>query len=90
VPIVPVDPLVAPEVGAVYVISSIGVIDLVDSSSSSDSDPSEDSLPLVQELALVSPFLCSDDLEADSDSEPAEQRSERHESLAFHDAMVSR
>nr|GEX16634.1 hypothetical protein [Tanacetum cinerariifolium] len=89
VPIVPVDPLVAPEVGAVYVISSIGVIDLVDSSSSSDSDPSEDSLPLVQELALVSPFLCSDDLEADSDSEPAEQRSERHESLAFHDAMVS-
>ncbi|GKD96906.1 hypothetical protein Tco_1380803 [Tanacetum coccineum] len=44
VPIAPVDPIVAPEVGAVYVISPTGVLDLVDYSSSSDSDPSEDSL----------------------------------------------
>ncbi|GJY92467.1 hypothetical protein Tco_0508249 [Tanacetum coccineum] len=81
VPIAPADPLVVPEVGVVSVISPTGVLDLVDYSSSSDSDPSEDSLPLAPELPLVSPFLCSDDLEADSESEPAEQRPERHESL---------
>ncbi|GJY06725.1 hypothetical protein Tco_0373779 [Tanacetum coccineum] len=63
VPIAPADPLVAPEVGAVFVISPTRVLDLVDYSSSSDSDPSEDSFP------------------ADSESEPAEQRPERHESL---------
>ncbi|GKF02742.1 hypothetical protein Tco_0029665, partial [Tanacetum coccineum] len=65
------------------------VLDLVDYSSS-DSDPSEDSLPPAPELPLVLPFLCSDDLEADSKSEPTKQRPERHESLAVHDAMVSR
>ncbi|GJR72917.1 putative reverse transcriptase domain-containing protein [Tanacetum coccineum] len=81
VPIAPVDPLVAPEVGAVSVISPTGVLDLVDYSSSSDSDPSEDSLPVAPALPLVSPFICSDDLEADSKSKPAEQRPERHESL---------
>ncbi|GKD31631.1 hypothetical protein Tco_1242409 [Tanacetum coccineum] len=90
VPIVPADPLVAPEVGAVSVTSPTGVLDLVDYSSSSDSDPSEDSLPLAPELPLVSPFLCSDDSEADSESKPAEQRLERHESLTVHYAMVSR
>ncbi|GKD87425.1 hypothetical protein Tco_1358579, partial [Tanacetum coccineum] len=90
VPIVPVDPLVALEVGVVSVTSLTGVLDLVDYSSSSDSDPSEDSLPLAPELPLVSPFLCSDDSEADSESEPAEQRPERHESLVVHDVMVSR
>ncbi|GJV80908.1 hypothetical protein Tco_1516778 [Tanacetum coccineum] len=82
VPIVPADPLIAPEVGAVFVISPTGVLDLVDYSSSSDSDPSKDSLPVAPELPFVSPFLCSDDSEADSESEPAEQRPERHESLA--------
>ncbi|GJV93414.1 hypothetical protein Tco_1541227 [Tanacetum coccineum] len=81
VPIVHANPLVAPEVGAVSVISPIGMLDLVDYSSSSDSDPSEDSLPVAPELPLVSPFLCSDDSEADGESEPAEQRPERHESL---------
>ncbi|GJR19279.1 hypothetical protein Tco_0967806 [Tanacetum coccineum] len=90
VPIIPADPLVAPEVGAVSVISPTGVLDLVDYSSSSDSDPSEDSLPLAPELPLVLPFLCSDDSEADSESKPAEQRPERHESLTVHDAMVLR
>ncbi|GKB06320.1 hypothetical protein Tco_0834553, partial [Tanacetum coccineum] len=66
VPIVPTDPLVAPEVGAVSVTSPTEVLDLVDYSSS-DSDPSKDSLPPALELPLVSPFLCSDDSEADSD-----------------------
>ncbi|GJR26188.1 hypothetical protein Tco_1102420 [Tanacetum coccineum] len=73
--------LVAPEVGEVSVISPTGVLDLVDYSSSYDSDPSEDSLPIALELPLVSPILCSDDSEADSESEPDEQRPERHESL---------
>ncbi|GJZ16393.1 hypothetical protein Tco_0552070, partial [Tanacetum coccineum] len=82
VPIVPVDPLVAPVVGVVYVISPTGVLNLVYYSSSSNSDPSEDSLPIALELPLVSPFLCINDLGADSESEPAEQRPERHESLA--------
>ncbi|GJU40140.1 retrovirus-related pol polyprotein from transposon TNT 1-94 [Tanacetum coccineum] len=62
-------------------ISPTRVIDLVDYSFSSDSDLLEDSLPLAPELPLVSPFLCSDDSEADSESKPAEQRPERHESL---------
>ncbi|GJT62013.1 hypothetical protein Tco_1005546 [Tanacetum coccineum] len=72
VPIAPADPIVAPKVEAIYVISPIEVLDLVDYSSSSDSDPSEDSFPVAPELPLVSPFLCSDDSEADSESEPAE------------------
>ncbi|GJY80055.1 hypothetical protein Tco_0492806, partial [Tanacetum coccineum] len=81
--------VVAPEVGAVFVTSPAGVLDLVDYSSS-DFDPSKDSLPLALELPLVSPFLCSDDSKADSESEPTEQRPERHESLAIHNDMVSR
>ncbi|GKC49268.1 hypothetical protein Tco_1072013, partial [Tanacetum coccineum] len=67
-PIVPADPLVSLEVGAVSVTSRARVLDLVDYSSSSDSDPSEDSLTLAPELPLVSPFLCSDDSKADSKS----------------------
>ncbi|GKA33712.1 hypothetical protein Tco_0720141, partial [Tanacetum coccineum] len=90
VPIVTADPIVASKVGKVSVVSPAGILDLVDYSFSSDSDPSKDSLPLVQDLPLVSPFLCSDDSEADDKSEPTEQRPERHESLAAHDAMVSR
>nr|GEW63369.1 hypothetical protein [Tanacetum cinerariifolium] len=90
VPILPADPLVAPDVGAVSVISPTGVLDSVDYSSSFDPDPSVDSLPLAPELPMVSPFLCSNDSKADSDSEPAEERTERHESLTDHDSMVSR
>ncbi|GKB37531.1 hypothetical protein Tco_0882473 [Tanacetum coccineum] len=89
VPIVPADLLVAPEVGAVSVTSPAGVLDLVDYSSF-NYDPSEDSLPPALELPLVSPFLCFDDSKANSESEPAEQRPERHESLAVHDVMVLR
>ncbi|GJU27724.1 hypothetical protein Tco_1166345, partial [Tanacetum coccineum] len=84
VPIVLADPIVTPEVGAVSVVSPAGVLDLVDYSPSSDSDPSEDSLPPVPDLPLVSPFLCSDDLEADSESEPAEQRPV----LSSHDTLA--
>nr|GEY82063.1 hypothetical protein [Tanacetum cinerariifolium] len=65
----------------ISVISPSRVLDLVDYSSSFDSDPLEDSLLVAPELPLVSPFLCSDDSEANSESEPAEQRPERHESL---------
>ncbi|GJU42165.1 hypothetical protein Tco_1195122 [Tanacetum coccineum] len=89
VPIVPADPLTTPEVGAVFVTLPTRVLDLVDYSSSAF-DPSEDSLPLAPELPLVSPFLYSDDLKANNESEPADQRPERHESLAVHDVMVSR
>ncbi|GKF74962.1 hypothetical protein Tco_0224406, partial [Tanacetum coccineum] len=89
VPIVPADLIVTLEVGAVSVISLTGVLDLVDYSSS-DSDLLEDSLPSAPALPLVSPFLYSDDSKADRESEPAEQRPERHESFAAHDVMVWR
>ncbi|GJY29281.1 hypothetical protein Tco_0405048 [Tanacetum coccineum] len=43
----------------------------------------EDSLPPAPDLLLVSPLLCSDDSEADGESEPAEQRpvSSSHDTL---------
>ncbi|GJV86740.1 hypothetical protein Tco_1530678 [Tanacetum coccineum] len=69
----PADPIVAPEVGAVLVVSPTGVLDLVDYSSSFDSDPSKDSLPPAPDLPLVLPFLCSDDSEANGESEPADE-----------------
>ncbi|GJU53742.1 putative reverse transcriptase domain-containing protein [Tanacetum coccineum] len=83
--IVPADPIVAPEVGTVLVIRPAGVLDLVDYSFSSYSDPSEDSLPPTPDLPLVSPFLCSDDSEADGKSEHAEQRpiSSSYDTLAL-------
>ncbi|GJU02162.1 hypothetical protein Tco_1112500 [Tanacetum coccineum] len=56
VPVVLVDPIVAPKVGTVSVVSPSG----------------------------VSPFLCSDDLEADGESEPAEQR----HVLSSHDTLA--
>ncbi|GKC06674.1 hypothetical protein Tco_0998284 [Tanacetum coccineum] len=45
----------------------------------------EDSLPPASDLPLVSPFLCSDDSEADGESEPAKQRpvSSSHYTLAL-------
>ncbi|GJS96316.1 putative reverse transcriptase domain-containing protein [Tanacetum coccineum] len=89
VPIVPANPLVSLKVRAASVTLPAGVLDLVDYSSF-DYDPSEDSLPTAPELPLVSPFLCSDDSKVDNESEPAEQRPDRHESHAVHDAMVLR
>ncbi|GJX70446.1 putative reverse transcriptase domain-containing protein [Tanacetum coccineum] len=58
------DSIVAPKEGTVSILSPTRVLDLVDYSSSFDSDPSEDSLPPALDLPLVSPFLCSDDSEA--------------------------
>ncbi|GJW45808.1 hypothetical protein Tco_0077454 [Tanacetum coccineum] len=55
VPIIPADPIVAPEVGTVSVVSPVGVLNLVDYSSFSYSDPSEDSLTHIPDLPLVSP-----------------------------------
>nr|GFC12578.1 hypothetical protein [Tanacetum cinerariifolium] len=81
VPIAPADPLVTPKVGVVSVISPTEVLDLVGYSFSCDYDPLEDSLHLAPKLPLVSPFLCFDDTEANSESEPADQRPKRHESL---------
>nr|GEU38660.1 hypothetical protein [Tanacetum cinerariifolium] len=66
VPISPADPLFAPVVGAISVISPIEVLDLVDYSSSFVYDPLKDSLPLEPELPLVLPFLCFGDSEADT------------------------
>ncbi|GJY58772.1 putative reverse transcriptase domain-containing protein [Tanacetum coccineum] len=84
VPVGLADLIVRLEVGTVLVVSPTGVLDLVDYSSSSDSDPSEDSLPPAPDLPLVSPFLCSDDTEAEGESEPAEQRpvSSSHDTLS--------
>ncbi|GKB85465.1 hypothetical protein Tco_0957737 [Tanacetum coccineum] len=84
VPVVLADPIVAPEEGTVSVFSPAGVLDLADYSPSSDSDLLEDSLPPVPDLPSVLPFLCSDELEADSESEPAKQRpvSSSHDTLA--------
>ncbi|GJS23287.1 putative reverse transcriptase domain-containing protein [Tanacetum coccineum] len=67
------DPIVAPEVGTVVVVSPSRVLDLVDYLPSSDFDPSKDSLPPLPDLPLVSPFLCSDDSEADGESKPTMQ-----------------
>nr|GEY67220.1 hypothetical protein [Tanacetum cinerariifolium] len=78
VPIVPADPIVASKVG---VISPTRMLDLVDYSSSSDFDPSEDFFPMAPELPLDLPFLCFDDSEAESESELADKRPKRHESL---------
>ncbi|GKE76431.1 hypothetical protein Tco_1542551 [Tanacetum coccineum] len=83
VPIVPADPIVTPEVRTVSIVSPARVLNLVDYSSSSDFDPLEDSLPPAPDLPLVSPFLRSDDTEADDESELAKQRpvSSSHDTL---------
>ncbi|GJZ45488.1 hypothetical protein Tco_0593084, partial [Tanacetum coccineum] len=53
--IVPADPIVAPEVGTVSVVSPTKVLDLVDYSFSSDSDPLEDSLSPFPLAPIVAP-----------------------------------
>ncbi|GJS39326.1 reverse transcriptase domain-containing protein [Tanacetum coccineum] len=57
---------VAPEVGAAAVASPVGVLEL-DTHSSSEADPSESSPPPVSVAPMVSPFLCSDDSESDTE-----------------------
>ncbi|GKB24811.1 hypothetical protein Tco_0864212 [Tanacetum coccineum] len=74
---------VAPEVGAAVVASPAGVLEL-DTHSSSEADPSESSPPPVSVAPMVSPFLCSDDSESDTEIP------ERHVSPTPHEAMLTR
>ncbi|GKC20759.1 hypothetical protein Tco_1022909 [Tanacetum coccineum] len=63
--------------------SSIPVFEL-DTNSSSEVDPSESSLPHVSVAPMVSPFLCLDDLNSDTEIP------KRHVSSTPHDAMLAR
>nr|GEU45327.1 hypothetical protein [Tanacetum cinerariifolium] len=74
---------VAPEVGAAAVASPARVLEL-DTHSSSETDPSKSSPPHVSVAPMVSPFLCSDNLESDIEIP------ERHVSPTPHDAMLTR
>ncbi|GKF37868.1 hypothetical protein Tco_0114626, partial [Tanacetum coccineum] len=74
---------VAPEVGAAAVASPAGVLEL-DTHSSSEADPSESSLPPVSIAHMVSPFLCLDNSESDT------EMPERHVSPIPHDAILTR
>ncbi|GJV19391.1 putative reverse transcriptase domain-containing protein [Tanacetum coccineum] len=74
---------VAPEVGAVAVASPTGVLKL-DTHSSSEVDPSESSPPSVSVAPMVSPFLCLDDSESDT------EMPEKHVSPTSHDVMLTR
>ncbi|GJW08075.1 hypothetical protein Tco_1570498, partial [Tanacetum coccineum] len=77
---IPVEVPVAPEVGAAAVTSPSRAFEL-DTHSSSEADPSESSLPVAP---MVSPFLCSDDSESDT------EMPERHVSSTPHDDMLAR
>ncbi|GKA29239.1 putative reverse transcriptase domain-containing protein [Tanacetum coccineum] len=74
---------VVPEVGVTAVASPAGVLEL-DTHSSSEVGPSESSLPPVSVAPMVSPFLCSDDSELDTEIP------ERHVLPIPHDAMLTR
>nr|GEV65643.1 reverse transcriptase domain-containing protein [Tanacetum cinerariifolium] len=75
--------LVAPEVRVAAVASPARVLEL-DTHSSSKDDPLESSLPAVSVAPMVSPFLCSYDLESDTEIP------DRHVSPTPHDAMLTR
>ncbi|GJZ33487.1 hypothetical protein Tco_0578923 [Tanacetum coccineum] len=81
VPVVPADLPIAPEVGAVVVASPGGVLEL-DTHSLSESGPSEGSQPPVPVAPMVSPILCSNDSESDT------ELPERYVSSPPHDAMI--
>ncbi|GJT45299.1 hypothetical protein Tco_0954014 [Tanacetum coccineum] len=70
-------------VGAAAVASPVGMLEL-DTHSSSEADPSESSPPPVSVAPMVSPFLCSDDSESDTEIP------ERHVSPTPHEAMITR
>ncbi|GKA77310.1 hypothetical protein Tco_0783771 [Tanacetum coccineum] len=57
---------VSPEVGAAVVASPAGVLEL-DTYSSSEADPSKSSPPPVSGAPMVSPFLCSDESESNTE-----------------------
>ncbi|GJW02568.1 hypothetical protein Tco_1561424 [Tanacetum coccineum] len=72
---------IAPGVEAAAIASPAGMLKL-DTHSSSEADLSESSLPPVSVAPMVSPFLCSDDSELDT------EMPERHVSPTPHDAML--
>ncbi|GJU45988.1 hypothetical protein Tco_1203254 [Tanacetum coccineum] len=74
---------IATEVGAAAVALHVGVLEL-DTHSLSKADPSDSSLPPVYVAPMVSPFLCSDESESDT------EMPERHVSPTPHDAMLTR
>nr|GEY40825.1 hypothetical protein [Tanacetum cinerariifolium] len=74
---------VAPEVGAAAVASPAGVLEL-DTHSSSEADPSKSSSPPASVAPMVSPFLCSDDSELDT------EMPEKHVSPTPHDVMLTK
>ncbi|GJQ99896.1 putative reverse transcriptase domain-containing protein [Tanacetum coccineum] len=83
VPIVPANLPVAPKVGAAAVASPAGILEL-DTHSSSESDPSKSLLLPVPVAPMVSPFLCLDDFESDTEFP------ERYVSSIPHDSMVAK
>ncbi|GJT29379.1 hypothetical protein Tco_0909654 [Tanacetum coccineum] len=74
---------VAPEVGAAVVASPARVRE-IDTHSSSEADPTESLLPPVSVAPMVSPFLCLEYSESNT------EMSERHVSPTPHDAMLAR
>ncbi|GKC08081.1 hypothetical protein Tco_0999691, partial [Tanacetum coccineum] len=68
---------------AAAVASPVGVLEL-DTHSSSEADPSESSPPPISVAPMVSPFLCSDDSESDT------EMPKRHVSPTPHDVMLTR
>ncbi|GJY46043.1 hypothetical protein Tco_0435106, partial [Tanacetum coccineum] len=78
-----VEVLVAPGVRSVAVALPAKVLEL-DTHSSSKVNPSKSSLPLVPVAPMVSPFICSDDSESDT------EMPKRHASSTPHDAMLAR
>ncbi|GJV66061.1 putative reverse transcriptase domain-containing protein [Tanacetum coccineum] len=80
---IPVEVLVAPGVRSVAVALPAKVLEL-DTHSSSKVNPSKSSLPLVPVAPMVSPFICSDDSESDT------EMPKRHASSTPHDAMLAR
>ncbi|GJU96281.1 hypothetical protein Tco_1321037 [Tanacetum coccineum] len=80
---IPIEVPVAPEVGVAAVASPVGVLEL-DTHSSLEVDPSKSSPPPVSVAPMVSPFLCSDDSESETEIP------ERNVSPTPHDAMLTR
>ncbi|GJZ22116.1 hypothetical protein Tco_0559155 [Tanacetum coccineum] len=76
---IPVEVPVAPEVGAAAVALPVRVLEL-DTHSSSKVNPSKSSPPPVSVAPMVSPFLCSNDSESDTEIP------ERHVSPTSHKA----
>nr|GEW08139.1 hypothetical protein [Tanacetum cinerariifolium] len=81
-----VEVLVASEVGATAIALQAGVLKLV-THSSSKADPSESSPPPVSVAPMVLPFLCSDDLESDTEI-PERHASPTTSTLEIYTALI--